>query len=151
MSIKQKVASCTPYTTQLATFGGANATPVATDAQHDSLKAAADKVLMRNTTRNQRATTLTTTRNCLASKEGEKLRAVPPVISCPATEKLNQVAIENNWPLADLSDWYKGQLDDLGSKSLDGVRFVVRDYIELIELCRGKKYRPIETELQGQY
>lgn len=59
------------------------------------------------------------------------------------TKKLQQIAQEQNWPLSDLMEWYQKPQDmaDIASMEIDALRFVVNDYIENIDLCRGESYQ----------
>lgn len=61
-----------------------------------------------------------------------------------ATEKLQQVAQEQGWPLSDLLDWYQKPKDmaDIASMGMETVRFIVADYIKNIELNRAGGYQP---------
>lgn len=50
--------------------------------------------------------------------------------------KLRVIANELDWPLSDLIESYSGHLDEITSRNIEGVRFVVKDYIKNIDLYR---------------
>lgn len=51
-----------------------------------------------------------------------------------ATEKLQQISQEQDWPLSELLDWYKNDLTELAGMDMAKVRLIVQDYIENIDL-----------------
>jgi len=60
-------------------------------------------------------------------------------INKTAARKLHQIAQEQDWPLSDLLDWYKSDLDmkDVARLGMPQVREVVRFYIDNYVLCRA--------------
>lgn len=63
-----------------------------------------------------------------------------------AAIKLQQIALELNWPLADLLNWYENDLYEIAGMEIERVRFIVRDYVKIIGLCRHEGYLPIHYE-----
>ena len=65
--------------------------------------------------------------------------------------KLREIAGEMDWQLSDLQDWYKNDLTDIASMDMDALRFVVKDYVHSIDICRWKGYQPpLDTPIENE-
>ena len=137
--IDHQVAPLHSMHKQRATFSPENATSSATPAQPIGLKAAALKVLGRNSERNTSATAVNEVCN-------KRVDHVPNIVASDSLEyqsiawnRLATLANESDHSLDDLLDWYKDDMDmrDIARWDMNTVRHVVGQYISDPGFYRG--------------
>lgn len=74
-----------------------------------------------------------------------RLKDAPPDMRrLIATDKIKVVAREVNWPLDDLLEWFKPNIDEIVEMDMGKLCFIIKDYIHNIDSCRSEDgYQPI--------
>jgi len=69
-----------------------------------------------------------------------KRTTTPESTETLARRRLEALAQEFNHPVADLLDWYKSDLQDLGEFPMERARWIVKEYIANLESYRPNKH-----------